>query len=185
MHNNTKPRTVGLGRGILRDKFEKEQQGGNRAAIVLGPGILGKSASAKEQERLATLREPEKKTPEVKTPPTPKTATVKVLAARTPAPPKEKTAIRTKPEPTTPKAPAGMSETQARKLLAGDPNAWDKVLEVESARPGGVRPAVARAVLKLIPRMTENPLPDDLKADLEGVAGADSKKAAEKETVTK
>lgn len=178
---STRTRTVGLGRGILGDKaFEKEQRTGNQAAIVLGPGILGKKQSAKEVKKLEEVRtkapDPAKNL-KVNAPGT-KAATPPKPTSKAPpkpaAPPVKKavTKVTEPPAARPPKPAGGMTEVQARKLLSGDPDGWDKVLEVETKRPGGIRPAVARAIVALVPRMTKNPLPDDMKAELERLAGA-------------
>lgn len=167
-----KSRTVGLGPGLLGEKaYQREKKRGSTAAIVLGPGILGKKTSEREAKKLAELKAKE---------PDPKKNVVKaeIKDAKPPAvpkPKKEPTAIKVKPVPKPSAKVGGMSETEARKLLKADPDAWDKVLAVESARPGGIRADVARALINISKLATKNPVPADIMAELEKVAGAPKK----------
>lgn len=183
---STRTRTVGLGRKILGDKaFEKEQRTGNQASIVLGPKLIGKKKSREEVKKLEEVRTkaPDPATNLKVVPPGTKAAAPapqKAPAAQkaaaptkpTSAPKKAVTKVTAPPAPAKPKPVGGMTEVQARKLLKGDPDGWDKVLEVETKRPGGIRPAVARAIVSLAPLMTKNPLPDEMKKELENLAGA-------------
>lgn len=59
-----------------------------------------------------------------------------------------------------------MSEAEVELLLAQDPNQWDKVAELEIARPEGWRPAVAHMILNAAPDAKEKPVPEPMLVEL-------------------
>lgn len=70
-----------------------------------------------------------------------------------------------------PEATGGFSEKEAIELLQADPESWEQVLDIETERPDGLRPAVAAAILALGDRVVENPIPEEALAALKTYAG--------------
>lgn len=153
MANNTgKHRSVGLGKALLGEAaFKRESARASTAAIVLGPMLLGRARSVEEQAKVP----------------------VAPGAAHKPA-----LHIGAPPIPPAEKKQGGMSEQHVREMLKADPNNWDKVLAVETTRPDGIRPAVARAILAVKDLATVNVVPEEIVGLLTPVAGAPAKKAA-------
>jgi hypothetical protein len=167
---------------------------------VLGPRIIGAAASAEAQRKLvddkgggsiqlgdrllkqrdrgATLGRPVHPA-KVKAPAEATEEVVASVAAETgvaPAAPDAKPKRRPKPKPTD----AGLSENDIADMLADDPNRWDTILETEAKRPEGFRPRVAQMVLNAAPEAKAKPMPDDVRAHLERLAGVGAKADADK-----
>lgn len=65
---------------------------------------------------------------------------------------------------------ASLTEEQAVTMLDADPESWEHVLDLESERPDGMRPAIAAAILAIAPKVVAHPLSADAIAALKVVA---------------
>lgn len=136
--DNSRTNAVVPGSAILGAEGAKRataaSQGGQ---VVPGPMITGAATAEREQRAVvaaqleAAQAADEKAQPGAKKPKTAKKATG----------PKDVLA--------TPADPIGASETEVIALLTADPEAWVSVLQVEVARPEGVREGVAKAMLTI------------------------------------
>lgn len=123
-------------------------------AVVPGPAILG-DVKAKEEQRLALEARRG-------------AAAVDAKNAKGPAP-KPVVVDDTHPPLVAPRSvskapppiPSSLSEKDVKELLDADPESWEHIMDLEAERPDGIRPAVAAAVLAVVPRIVENPIPED------------------------
>ncbi len=144
------------------------QQRSRTRAVIPGAAILGKAGAAKAEAStvggavvpgraiLGDLAESElKKVREARA----LQETADAKQATGPAPTRKKADDSGLPPKLNPraaskaeKAPApkpSLSEGEVVAMLQADPESWEHVLDVESERPDGIRPAVAAALLKV------------------------------------
>lgn len=132
-------------------------------AVVPGKMILGDGSSREEKKLRDAQKAAKGEDPKSQTGPAPKKDTApKGDGKRNPKPVKEKA----------PPVPEGMTEEQAVATVDADPNAWEKVLELETQRPDGARVRVLKAILDgAVPAATNPAVPaevvEKLKAALE------------------
>lgn len=69
-----------------------------------------------------------------------------------------------------------LSEAEAVAMLTADPSSWEHVLDLESERADGMRPAIAAAILAVGPTFTDV-APAEAIAALQAIAGDSAPKA--------
>lgn len=162
---NSKTRAVIPGKAILgvagAAKAEAANLGG---AVVPGRAILGDKA-AQENARAIEARAA-KKAADPKAAAGPAVVEPPALAIDSALPPRLSPTA-----PVAPSTPAGLSEKEAEELLVLDPNAWSEIMDLEAERPDGMRPAVARVILAVADRATDNPVPADVLERMTALAG--------------
>lgn len=127
-------------------------------AAKAGPGagvtavLLGKRAMGAPKEQPASAKVPEP-------------APVKLVAASGNKVAKGAARAKGKPE-----RAVGFSEGEVESMLTDDPNQWSVIVDAESKRPEGPRPAVAALVLSVAELATENPVPAPILAELQKLA---------------
>lgn len=157
---NARYRAVVPGKAVVgkknADRMAQTTLGG---AVVPGKAILGAKA-AREERKLREAQEAAKAAdPKSQTGPAPKKDTKpKGDGKRDPRP------VKPKPAP----VPEGMTEEQAIQAVDADPNAWEKVLELETQRPDGARVRVLKAILDgAVPAATNPAVPAEVVAQLQ------------------
>ncbi len=164
----SRTRAVIPGKMILgKDKAQEAQRKSLGGAVVPGRMILGDSASVEQKKAV------DAKAVVVK-------ADVKAETGKS-APRQSRIAgekpdgTKGKPAPVAAPAKPAFSENEADAMLTADPNAWDKVLDLEVDRDEGrIRVAVARAIIAAADKATENPVPKAALESLQALVGKDA-----------
>lgn len=164
--NSAKHRAVVPGKAILgvagAARANKATLGG---AVVPGKAILG-DEGAQQEAAIALAARKKVEALDAKNTPGPKVKPDLKAKAEVASPrdPKAKPEKKKGPEP-------GMSEAEAVAKVDADPNTWPAVLELEVARKGGVRQAVAVALVAAGAVAADPAMPEDVLAKLKEVAG--------------
>lgn len=130
---------------------------GQVVSVVLGPRILGKT-------------KPIAPAPALRKADTPATDTRGAVPKGQQSPAHNKVGGKA-PSKRTAAEPAVLSYTEDEvfAMLEQDANLWPKVLDAESKRPDGPRPAIAALVLSIVDRAVDVPVPEEVLTELEAL----------------
>lgn len=164
----SRTRAVIPGKMILgKEKAQEAQRKSMGGAVVPGRKVLGEAAPA-EQKKVVDAKAVILKAD-------PKAETGKSAPRQSRIAGEKADGTKGKPAPSAPPAKPAFSEEEAQKMLETDPNSWDKVLDLEVDRAEGeIRVSIARMILNVAEKATENPVPKPALETLTALVGKDA-----------